>query len=202
MERLIIISFLFVLSVYGCSTSDTRKPRQVFFSDNGDTIFLLSNGNNDMILIKSHGTEGWCDIINEPQPYIHDAAGDTIFIWYDYMHSADTPDTILNNCIGKIDIGQIKYVIKGVHNYFYNGNAIGCINGVDWDYNYSYVVDSVAHIRDTVYFHKGNSFIYKAKQSNVIYNCTKGCWEVYYASDIFKDSCVYKIKNCIRFTQR
>lgn len=202
MERLNIIFFLLLLSVYGCSTSDTRKPRQVYFSDNGDTISLLSNGNNDMILLKSHGKEGWCEIINEPQPHIHGAAGDTIFIRYDYMHSTDIPDTIINNCIGKISIGQFRYVIKSVHNYFYNGNAVGCIDGVDWDYNYSYVVDSVAHIRDTVYFHKEDSIIYKAEQSNVIYNHKIGCWEVFYASDILKDGCVYKMKNCIRFIQR
>ena len=120
MERLNIILFVLVLSVYGCSTPDARKTRQVYLSDNGDTISLIPHGSKDMILIKSHGKEGRCDIIDEPQPRIHDTDGDTIFIWYDYMKNADIPDTTINNCIGEISIGRIKYVIKGVHNYFYN----------------------------------------------------------------------------------
>jgi hypothetical protein len=202
MERLNIIIFLFVLSVYGCSTTDTRNPRQIYFSNIGDTISLFSSGNTDKILIRSHGGEGRCDIINEPQPHIHGIAGDTIFIWYDYMHRVDNPDTNITGFIKQISIGQYRYVIKGVQNYFYNGNSIGRIDGMDWDYNYSYVIDSIVHTMDTIYFHKCDNLIYKADQSSVIYNYEKKCWEAFYASDVLKDGCVYKIKNCIRFIQR
>lgn len=85
MERLNIIIFLFVFSLYDCSTTDSRNPRQVYFSNSGDMTSLFPNGNTDKMLIRSHGEEGWCDIINEPQPHIHGIVGDTIFIWYDYM---------------------------------------------------------------------------------------------------------------------
>ena len=123
MERLNIIIFLFVLSVYGCSTTDTRNPRQIYFSNSGDTISLFSSGNTDKILIRSHGGEGRCDIINEPQPHIHGIAGDTIFIWYDYMHRVDNPDTNITGFIKQISIGQYRYVIKGVQNYL-NGKKM------------------------------------------------------------------------------
>lgn len=109
---------------------------------------------------------------------------------------------MITGFIEQVNIGQSRYVIKGVQNYFYNGNTIGWIDGMDWDYNYSYVVDSIVHTKDTIYFHKGEYLVYKANQSNVIYNYKKRYWEVFYESNVLIDACVYKMKSYIHFVQR
>ena len=201
MERLNTIILLFVLSVYGCSTTDMDNPRQVFFSNCGDTIALCSNENNDKLLILSHGKKGSCSIINEPQPYIHNVAEDTIFIWYDNMHGVNDLDTLITVYINRVNVGHSVYMVKGVHNYFYNGNAIGHIDGVDWDYNYSYLIDSVVHLKDSIYFIKDATVLYAANQRDVTHNHQKGYWEAFYTHEVVRENNIYKMKNCIHFVK-
>lgn len=188
--------------MYGCSSTNREKPSQVYFSDNGDTISIYSDGSNDIIFIKGHGGEGWCSITNEPHPYIHDILKDTIVIRYDYMHDTCDPDTVITGYLKQLDIGQNKYTIKVELNYLYNGNAIGSIEGIAWEDNYSYLVDSIVHWKDTVYFFKETDVLYRANQRNVICNYQKGYWEVFYANNVLRDGRVYKMKNSIRFIQR
>ena len=207
MDRLIYISLLLLLMAFGCVPNDSEILRQTYIHDNGDTIDTICiyyNGGMDKIYVKNRGNEGWCNIINEPNPIIYDIKKDTIIVRYNLCHSPRNSDIVQTTYIEQIFAGKTRYVVKGEFNYYYNGNAIGSIDGKPFDSIYCYYIDSISHIKDTISFFCGRNLLYKANQRNVVYNLGKNntSWEAFYPTFIKKDDYVYKIINSIYFVKK
>jgi hypothetical protein len=203
MERLVYI-LLLTLLIQGCSSNPVEKTRQIYYSNSGDTVSIYSKENVDILFVKGPNGNGQCELINEPQPMIQDIINDTIIIQYDYMHNVYNRDTLLLGYIKQVNSNEdCKYVVKAYYNYFYNGNSIGSIDGITWDYNYSYFIDDVVHDRDTISFYRGTDLLFKANQRFVCYDNKNEIWEVYYLdSNKRDDNMVYKMQKCIRFIRR
>lgn len=205
MDRLICILSLLLLMVFGCAHNDTEILRQTYILDNEDTICVYYNGDVDKIYVKNHDAEGWCNIINEPcHPIIHDIKNDTIIVRYNFCHSPRNSDIVQTAYTEQIFAGKSRYVVKGEFNYYYNGNAIGSIDGKPHDSIYYYYVDSISHIKDTISFFRETNLLYKANQRDVVYNPEKNntSCEVFYSTFAERDDCVYKIINSIYFVKK
>ena len=74
---------------------------------------------------------------------------------------------------------------------------------MNWDEDYSYVIDSVVSINDSFYVYKGKDIIYEAHQRDVEWDSDKGYWKVSYMNS-FKnvDGYTYRMRNDIRFVKK
>ncbi|MBO7227989.1 MAG: hypothetical protein J6V33_10455 [Bacteroidales bacterium] len=204
MNKLLCILSLLLLMAFGCSPNDPESLRQTYIHDNGDTICIYYNGSMDEIYVKNHNGEGWCNVINEPHPIIHDIKKDTIIVRYNLCHSPRNSDIVQTAYTEQIFVGKSKYFVKGEYDYYYNGNAIGSIDGKPFDSIYHYYIDSISHIKDTISFFRGTNLLYKANQRDVVYNLDKNntSFEAFYTTFVKRDDYVYKIINSIYFIKK
>ena len=203
MERLGYIIIAQLLLLCGCSSHSFDNPRQVFFSKNGDTVSIASCGEYDVLCINGLCGKGYLSLRNEPFPIIQDVINDTIYIQYNYQHNVEDRDSSFLVSTKKIKINtDCEYFIKIINNYSYNGEAIGTISGKEWDNNYSYLIDSVVHLRDSFWFYKKEDVICFANQRDVIYDNQKKEWEIFYTDSVYRNRSMYKIKKIIAFKIR
>ena len=119
------------------------------------------------------------------------------------MHTPWTEDTIKQGFIEKVDVEGHIYVIKGEYRYYFNGWSVGRIDGMYWDEDYSYTIDSVVNIKDSFYIYKGTDILYKANQRDVEWDMVNKRWLVSYV-DSFQnvDGYTYKMRNHIYFVKK
>lgn len=198
MERLGFVTIAQLLLLCGCSSHFFDNPRQIFFSKDGDTVSIASCGDFDILRINGLCGEGYFSLRNEPFPVIQDVINDTIYIQYNHLCNVNVADSDDSSFLlsSRTDKDR-EYFIKIIHNYSYNGEGLGFINGKEWDYNYSYLIDSVVHLRDSFWFYKKEDVICHANQRDVIYDNQKKDWEIFYTDSVYRDGFMYKIKRII-----
>lgn len=200
--------FLVILVLFmSCQNSeDNLYVRHTYYIDDHTCVYLCpietEYGNRAEIVIKNGDAEGKCEISYEENPYIYDVINDTIIVRYEMMHTPWTEDTIKQGFVENVDIKGHKYYIKGEYRYYYNGWSFGRIDGMYWDEEYSYTIDSVVNIKDSFYIYKGTDILYKANQRDVEWDMVNMRWLVSYI-DSFQnvDGFTYKMRKIIRFVE-
>lgn len=201
MGRLILLLLSFVLILEGCSVVNDCMPRQVYYTDNADTIRLCQGGNNVILFVKGARGEGQCTLINEPKPYIHDVFDDTIIVYYDVFHEANNIETDTLYYITRVKSNDdINWFVKGVFNR-YNGNVIGTVDGTTWDSGCFYYIDSVVHMSNMVTFYRNDNIFYCTDQKYVSYDHEKGLWECYSLQIDHLNGVVLRNKQIIQFKE-
>ena len=204
-----LLAMAILLMLVSCQhkDTDTEYIRQSYYIDDNASVglcpFESKYGNRAEIVAIIGDEVGRCEIPYDDNPYIYDVTDDTIFVRYEMMHTPWTVDTVKAGFIDYVDInGHGRYVVKGEYRYFYNGWAVGRIDGMTWNEDYSYPVDSVVNTKDSFYFYKGLDILYEANQRDVEWDMGNRRWLVSYV-DSFKnvDGYTYKMRKIIRFVE-
>lgn len=201
------LSLVILVLFMSCQNNeDNLYVRQTYYIDDYTSVYLCPKesvyGNRAEIVVKIGDAEGKCEISYEENPYIYDVINDTIIVRYEMMHTPWTEDTIKQGFVENVDIKGHKYYIKGEYRYYFNGWSVGRIDGMYWDENYSYPIDSVVNIKDSFYIYKGTDILYKANQRDVEWDMVNKRWLVSYI-DSFQnvDGFTYKMRKIIRFVE-
>lgn len=213
----IIVLLLLFMMVVSCQHNNDLSIRQTYYIDDTSCVLLhpiqSTFGDKAEIIVKNGKKEGKCEIsyrespysYHEIAPYIYDVYDDTIVVMYEMIHTPWTKDTSEVVFVEQVEVkGGGKYVIKGVCRNYYNGWSVGRIDGMNWDEDYSYTIDSIVNINDSFYVFKGKDIIYKAHQRDVEWDSDERYWKVSYM-DSFKnddDGYTYRMRNDIRFVEK
>lgn len=211
---LLFLPLLFI--VVSCHRNNEQYIRQSYYIDDKTCVCLRpiqsTYGDKAEIAVSIGDKEGFCEIpyrnnpysYNEIAPYIYDVYEDTIVVMYEMTHTPWTKDTEEVVFIEQVEVeGYGKYVVKGICRNFYNGWSVGKIDGMFWDEDYLYAIDSVVNIKDTFYVYKGTDNLYKAHQRDVEWDSENGYWKVSYIDSFLNaDGYVYKMRNDIRFVEK
>ena len=212
---LILLLFPLFMMVVSCQRNNDRIIRQTYYIDDTSCVLLCpirsTYGDKAEIVVRIGDKEGKCEIsyrenpysYHEIPPYIYDVYEDTIVVMYELTHTPWTKDTEEILFVEHVDVKDGGgYVVKGVCRNYYNGWSVGRIDGMNWDKDYSFGIDSVVNIKDSFYIYKGMDTIYRAHQRDVEWDSENGYWKVSYI-DSFQnvDGYTYKMRNDIRFVE-
>lgn len=212
----ILLLLPILMMVVSCHRNNEQYIRQTYYIDDNICVCLRpiqsTYGDKAEIAVIIGGKEGICEIsyrenpysYHEIAPYIYDVYEDTIVVMYEMTHTPWTKDTEEVWFVEQVDVeGYGKYVVKGICRNFYNGWSVGKIDGMFWDEDYSYAIDSVVNIKDSFYVYKGTDNLYRAHQRDVEWVLENGYWKVSYIDSFLNaDGYVYKMRNDIRFVEK
>lgn len=199
-----IISLLCVVFIVGCSSGLPGSVVQTICVDSNTMLYLCWENWNYTLCIQEYGRKDICPILDYDynEPYIFDVVDDIIIIRYHGYHSPNEPDTCITMLTKELSVDKHKrYIVKEEIDYSYNGNAIGMIQGRNYDHNYYYYIDSISHISDEFHFYIHDSLIYNANQNAVhcIPNSYPAKYKAYYIDSAFSNYGCYDTSSTKRY---